>query len=103
MDLSEASLEHKCRDVHCTADALQLESMVRLRLERFIERKLKVIVHYSVLSFFSTYYKLQQSWKCISLVLMNSSSHIVDINCDHWGKIEQNPKTNALDRNEDMD
>lgn len=77
--------------------------MVRLRLESFIERKLKVIVHYSVLSFFSTYYKLQQSWKYISLVVMKSSSHILDKNCDHWGKTEQNPKTNALDRNEDMD
>ena len=82
MDLSEASLEYKYRDAQCTADALKLES---------------------VLSFFSTYYKLQQSWKCISLVVMKSSSHIVDTNCDHWGKIEHNSRTNALDRNEDMD
>lgn len=103
MDLSEASLEYKYRDVQCTADALKLESMVRLRLESFIERKLEVIIHYSILGFFSTYCKLQQSWKCMSLVVMKSSSHIVDINCDQWGKIEQNPRTNALDRNEDMD
>lgn len=67
VDLSEASLNYKYRDVQCTADALKLESMVRLRLESFIESKLKVIVHYSVLSFFSTYYKLRQSCKCISL------------------------------------
>lgn len=37
------------------------------------------------------------------LIVTKSSSHIVDINCDDWGKIEQNPRTNPLDRNEDMD
>lgn len=51
MDLSEASLEYKYRDAQCTADALKLEFMVRLRLESFIEKKLEVIIHYSVLEF----------------------------------------------------
>lgn len=68
-----------------------------------MERKFEATVHCSILIFFSTYYKLKQNWKCIFLTVMKLSSLIIDINSDHWGKVEQNPRTRTLERNEETD
>lgn len=70
-------------------------------MESFMERKFEATVHCSILIFFSTYYKLKQNWKCIFLTVMKLSSLIIDINSDHWGKVEQNPRTRTLERNEE--